>query len=107
MNKLYKIQYLTGGDDTFGPNFGGATVYTNVRAGYTEQCPNVGKFLTNLKFELTAEDAMMDDMLNRDVDASKAAATWLKANKSALVPRLDGVTTFDGKPGLPAVQGKL
>ena len=29
----------TGGDDVFGPNFGGATVYTNVRAGYVERMP--------------------------------------------------------------------
>ena len=107
MNKIYKLQYLTGGDDSFGPNFGGATVFTNVRAGYPEQCPNVGKFLVNLKFDLAAEDAMMDDMLNRDADPAKAAAAWLKANKPALGPWLDGVTTFDGKPGLAAVQGKL
>ena len=34
MNTNFKIAYLTGGDDVFGPNFGGATVYTNVRKGY-------------------------------------------------------------------------
>ena len=34
----------TGGDDIFG-GFGAATVYTNVRAGYATECPNVGKLL--------------------------------------------------------------
>ncbi len=33
MNTNIKMTYLTGGDDWFGPNFGGATVYTNTRAG--------------------------------------------------------------------------
>ena len=107
MNKKFKMAYLTGGDDTFGPNFGGATVYTNVRAGYTSECPNVGKLLGNLKFDLASEDAMMDSILSKNMDPSKAAGQWLKANKSVLTTWLNGVTTFDGKPGLPAVQGKL
>ena len=36
MNVNFKIQYLTGGDDSFGPNFGGAIVYTNERAGFAD-----------------------------------------------------------------------
>ncbi len=107
MNKKFKMEYLTGGDDTFGPNFGGATVYTNVRAGYVADCPNVGKLLANLKFDLASEDAMMDSILNKNMDPGKAVAQWLKANKGALTKWLDGVTTFDGKPGLAAVQAKL
>jgi len=107
MNKKFKMQYLTGGDDTFGPNFGGATVYTNVRAGYATECPNVGKLLGNLKFNLTSEDAMMDSILNKNMDPAKAVSQWLKANKSVLPAWLDGVTTFDGKPGLAAVEAKL
>ena len=34
MNANIEMDYLDGGDDVFGPNFGGATVHTNVRAGY-------------------------------------------------------------------------
>ena len=40
MNANHDITYLSGGDDWFGPNYGGATVYTNVRAG--------GKFSTKM-----------------------------------------------------------
>ncbi len=107
MNKNFKMDYLTGGDDTFGPNFGGATVYTNVRAGYLNECPNVGKLLTNLKFTLPAEDAMMDSILDKKMDPTKAADLWLKANKGELKAWLDGVTTIDGKPAEPAVEAKL
>ena len=32
MNTRFDMRYLTGGDSSFGPNYGGATVYTNVRA---------------------------------------------------------------------------
>src|SRR6056297_3039959 len=45
MNANHDMTYLTGGDDWFGPDLGGATVYTNTRAGYVEECPNVGKLL--------------------------------------------------------------
>ena len=34
MNTRNKMKYLTGGDEYFGPNFGQATVLTNVRKGY-------------------------------------------------------------------------
>ena len=39
--------------------------------------------------------------------ASGAAAEWLKANPQALDKWLAGVTTLDGKPGLPAVKAYL
>jgi glycine betaine/proline transport system substrate-binding protein len=45
MNTTFKMTYLSGGDDVFGPNYGGANVFTNVRAGYLQQCPNVGAFM--------------------------------------------------------------
>ena len=39
MNTNFELTYLTGGDDVFGPNFGGATVFTNVRKGYPAGVP--------------------------------------------------------------------
>ncbi len=107
MNTRFAMKYLTGGDSTFGPNYGGATVYTNVRAGYLEECPNVGKLLQNLSFTLPAEDTMMNAILNENADPAKATEAWLKANPQVLSGWLQGVTTFDGKPALPAVQSAL
>jgi glycine betaine/proline transport system substrate-binding protein len=107
MNKMFKMAYLTGGDDTFGPNYGGATVYTNVRAGYADECPNVVKFLRNEKFSLAGENEMMDMIMNKNMEPAKATTTWLKAHKDVLKTWLAGVTTFDGKPGLQAVESKL
>ena len=59
MNTNFELDYLAGGDDYFGPNFGGATVYTNVRKGYVQECPNIGQLLKNLEFTLTMENQVM------------------------------------------------
>jgi glycine betaine/proline transport system substrate-binding protein len=107
MNANLEMTYLTGGDEVFGPNFGGATVHTNVRAGYLEECPNVGRFLQNLVFTLEMENEIMSAILDEGEDPEDAAEAWLKANPDALGPWLDGVTTLDGAEGLPAVRAEL
>ncbi len=107
MNTTYKMTYLTGGDDVFGPNFGGATVYTNVRAGYLQECPNVGTFVKNLVFSLPMENEIMGKILNDSKEPEVAATEWLKANPTAITPWLAGVTTKDGGDGLAAVKAKL
>jgi glycine betaine/proline transport system substrate-binding protein len=107
MNVNFQLAYLTGGDDFFGPNLGGATVYTNVRQGYTTECPNVGKLLNNLKFTLTMENQVMGDILDNGAQPADAAKNWLKANPDVLDGWLAGVTTLDGKEGAAAVKAHL
>ena len=106
MNSKYDMKYLSGGDDTFGPDYGGATVFTNVRAGYIGDCPNIGKLITNLKFTLPMENEVMGKILFDKEEAPKAAEDWLKAHPDAWTAWLDGVTTIDGKPGLDAVKAR-
>ncbi len=98
-----KITYLDGMGDS---GFGAATVHTNVRKGYLEECPNVGKFIGNLKFSLSSENAMMDEIL-KGADANTAATAWLKANPDAIAPWLEGVTTFDGGDASAAAKSSL
>jgi glycine betaine/proline transport system substrate-binding protein len=107
MNKNFELAYLSGGDDVFGPDYGGATVYTNVRAGYLEECPNVGQLLKNLKFTLEMENAIMAAILDEGQSPEDAATAWLKDNPDVLEPWLEGVETLDGEPGLPAVKEHL
>jgi glycine betaine/proline transport system substrate-binding protein len=107
MNTRFELAYLTGGDDVFGPNFGGATVYTNVRKGYLQECPNVGKLLQNLVFTLPMESEVMGKILDDGQEPKEAAAAWLKANPAPLDGWLAGVTTVDGGDGLAAVKGQL
>lgn len=107
MNAKFDMSYLTGGDDFFGPNLGGATIYTNVRAGYTDECKNTGNLLKNLKFTLAMENEIMGSILNDSEEPEDAAVKWLKANPSVLTGWLAGVTTMDGGDGLGAVKKAL
>lgn len=107
MNSNFDLAYLSGGDDYFGPNYGGATVYTNVRAGYGSDCPNVGKLLQNLSFTLEMENEIMAKILDDGMEANAAATEWLKANPATLDAWLDGVTTIGGEDGLEAVKSEL
>src|SRR5210317_1448632 len=107
MNANFEMSYLTGGDDYFGPDLGGANVFTNTRAGYVDECPNVGKLLTNLTFSLAMENEIMGAILNDGEDPNDAAQTWLSENPDVLPVWLDGVTTVDGGDGLAAVKAAL
>ncbi|MGH8197286.1 MAG: choline ABC transporter permease subunit [Steroidobacteraceae bacterium] len=100
MNTRFDMRYLSGGDTSFGPDFGGATVFTNVRAGYLQECPNVGRLLRNLRFTLRGESEVMAGILDRKLPPEAAAAEWLEANQAALEVWYEGVLTFDGKPAL-------
>jgi len=105
MNMRFDLKYLSGGDAVFGPNFGEARVYTNTRAGYSKECPNMGRLLRNLSFTTQQESRVMDDILNRHQPAEVAAANFLKNNPVTVAAWLDGVTTFDGRPALAAMSG--
>ncbi len=107
MNANFEMAYLEGGDDIFGPNYGGATVYTNVRAGYTKECPNVGKLLENLEFSLPMENEIMGAILIDGEDPNKAAAAWLKEHPATFENWLVGVKTIDGGDSFAAVKGAL
>lgn len=107
MNSKFELAYLEGGDEVFGPNLGGATIYTNVRAGYITECPNVGKLISNLKFTLPLENQIMGAILDEKKEANDAAKEWLKKNPDAIKPWLEGVTTKDGKDATEAVKKAL
>ncbi|MGA0561476.1 choline ABC transporter substrate-binding protein [Ancylobacter sp. VNQ12] len=107
MNEAFPITYLSGGDAYFGPNYGGADVRTLARTGWPAECPNAATLFRNLKFDLPIENAMMGKILDEGQEPKAAATGWLKAHPDALGPWLAGVTTFDGKPGLPAVKAAL
>jgi glycine betaine/proline transport system substrate-binding protein len=107
MNVRYDIEYLTDGNDMFGPKDGAATVLTNTRKGLSAECPNLGKFLSNLSFTVEAEDVMMSHILDDGMEGSEAAGRWLKENPAVLDAWLQDVTTVDGQPGLEAAKASL
>jgi glycine betaine/proline transport system substrate-binding protein len=107
MNTKFKMTYLSGGDDVFGPNFGGATVYTNTRAGYSAECSNVGTFLKNLSFSLDMENEIMAKIMDDGMQGDAAAKSWLKKHPDAITPWLAGVKTKDGGDAEAAVKSAL
>lgn len=107
MNANFDMEYLAGGDDYFGPNFGGANVHTNVRKSYTAECPNVGKLLNNLEFSLAMENEVMGAILDDGKKPSLAAKEWLAKNPGTLDAWLDGVKTQSGGNGISAVKSHL
>ncbi|MCJ8517934.1 glycine betaine/proline transport system substrate-binding protein [Pseudorhizobium tarimense] len=106
MNERFDITYLSGGDEYFGANYGGAEVYTLARTGWPEQCPNAAKFLSQLTFSVVMENVLMGEILGGE-DPQDAAKAWLKENPSAYEPWLAGVTTFEGEPAKEAVDQSL
>ena len=107
MNERFRIAYLSGGEQYFGPNYGSTTVNTVSRTGYAAQCPNAARLFSQLGFTVPMENAIMVSMASQRMEGDAAARAWLKANPGQLAAWLDGVTTFDGKDGLGAVRAAL
>ena len=107
MNTKFDITYLSGGDAYFGPDFGGAEVFTLGRTGWAGECPNAATFFRNLVFSVDAENVLMGKILDDGQSATDAAKAWITANPAALDGWLAGVTTLSGEPGLPAVKSAL
>ncbi len=107
MNSKFDIKYLTGGDKFYGPNFGAATVDTQVRKGYGQQCPNVVALLQNLEFDVDFENKGMDLIMNGGLSPEDAALQAIKAEPQRLEKWLKDVSTADGQNGLSAVKAEL
>ncbi len=107
MNTRFDLRYLEGGDAYYGPDFGGANVSTQVRKGYAEECPQVGKLLTQLTFDVAMESEGMGYILDDGMTAKEAARKLIAAHPETLDGWLDGVETMDGGAALPAVKADL
>ena len=107
MNANFDLVYLSGGDDVFGPNFGGAEVYTNVRAGLMQECENLATLLGNLEFSLAMENEIMGAILDDGVVPADAARAWLESNLDTALAWVEGVTTVEGEDGAEAVRAAL
>jgi len=107
MNSRFDIKYLTGGDKFYGPDFGAATVDTQVRRGYLQECPNVARLLQNLQFDVEYENKGMDLIMNGGLSPEDAATQAIKAEPGRLETWLRDVSTFDGQNGHAAVKVAL
>lgn len=109
MNENIDMTYLDGSTaETFGPNDGNATVYTNIRTGFAEEQPNVGRFLKNLTFPISMMNQIMVALHEeKGLSTEEAGIRWVKAHPEIAEKWLAGVQTVDGKPALPAFMSYL
>ncbi len=97
MNQHFDIAYLSGGQPYFGKNFGSASVHTVVRAGMSERCNNLNRFLNNLTFPAATLEWIMDMITNQFVPPDRAARLWITQHPEHLSTWLNGVTHRSGK----------
>jgi len=111
MNLNIDMKYLSGGEEYWGPNQGGATVYTLARTGYAWECPNVGQFLENYRYTVEEQSQMGHYIINEDMDYAEAGLRLIK-EKPELLERWFGqggtyqtgpVKTADGKTNAKGV----
>jgi glycine betaine/proline transport system substrate-binding protein len=109
MNMVIDMKYLTGSTgETFGPNDGTATVYTNYRKGFNKEYPNVTAFLKQFIFPVSMMNEIMTMMFKDDnLQPSEAGMKWVKEHPEIYKKWLEGITTVDGKPALPAFEASL
>jgi glycine betaine/proline transport system substrate-binding protein len=104
MNLRFEIHWLSGGDDVFGANFGGADVYTGIRASLEGDCSNLHRLLANIELDLDMINEIMTAILELGARPLVAAITWLRQNPSRFEPWLSGVKDRDGGDGPAAVR---
>jgi len=109
MNKVIDMKYLKGSTaETFGPNDGTATVYTNYRKGFDREYPNVTDFLKNFTFPISMMNEIMTMLHKNDkMEPAEAGMKWIKNHPERYQKWLKGIKTVDGKPALPAFEAAL
>ncbi|WP_322084594.1 choline ABC transporter substrate-binding protein [Burkholderia sp. BCC1972] len=103
MNLNFKMTYLSGGDEVFGPDYGAAKVYTLTSKDYSVRCPNAARLVSNLKFAPDMESELMVGIADKK-DPVELAKGWIQKNPKYLDSWLQGVTTFDGKDATSAAR---
>ncbi|UTH36951.1 ABC transporter substrate-binding protein [Pseudomonas sp. KHPS1] len=98
MNERLKMNYLSGGDDYFGPNYGAAQVNTVARGNFSQQCPNLARLFRNMTFTITAENQLMSAVLEGNTNRRRVAKRWIEDNPQMIAAWLKGVTRYQGGP---------
>jgi len=106
MNLNIDLKYLNGGEDYWGPNQGGATVYSMTRTGYGWQCPNVGQFLENYRFTVDEQSQLAGYVINDEMDYAEAGRALIKEKPELLERWFGAGGTFQTGPVKTADGGK-
>ncbi|SEN36742.1 ABC transporter substrate-binding protein [Halomonas caseinilytica] len=105
MNLELDMRYLDDPQDLFGENNGASQVLTVARSDYAEAHPNLVDFFTNFTFSAEEQSWMIREFGQQERSAESVARQWLREHPSRVQAMLEGVTTRDGEPAWPAVEG--
>ena len=72
MNVNIDLEFLNGAAEYWGPNQGGAAVYTLAREGYAWTCPNIGQFLENYSYTVDEQSRLATYVVNDGLDYAEA-----------------------------------
>lgn len=92
--------YLSGGGDIFGA----AEVQTVTRAGYAEECQNIGSFLRNFEITPAAANELIAEMTTKNITPDTVTKNWLKRNPETVAVWLAAMTTAGGNDPHSALQ---
>lgn len=104
MNLSLKMNYLSGGDEYFGPDFGASAVYTVARKNFTKDCPNLSQFFKRLSFTVEMENYLMGLIIEDDLSPREAAQRWLNEHQSIALSWLKGINDVHGRPAAVALK---
>jgi len=107
MNRRFAIHYLTGGDRTFGPNFGSASVRTLMRPAIKQQCPSLLKLSQQLQFSVDDENELMEQIAASHDRPDVIARRWLDRHPEQHHRWLSGITPQTAAVGLSTVLSRL
>lgn len=114
MNINYDLEYLSGGEQYWGPNKGEVIVNTVTQAGYAWACPNVGQFLDNYDWTVEEQSLGMGYVNNEDMEPLAAGKKVIRQNPEMLerwfgqsgIYQTGGITKADGEGDPAAVISK-
>lgn len=107
MNSKIDMNYLAGGEDVFGPDYGSAKVLTIISSRFSQRCPVETTWLSQLKFTVAMENELMLAISDNKVPAKQAAKAYLKKHPELLDQWLKGVKSLSGEDGKVAVRQYL
>ncbi|AZS51476.1 choline ABC transporter substrate-binding protein [Entomomonas moraniae] len=107
MNRQIDMKYLEGGDEVFGANYGSAKVFTLISSDFQKRCPAEAKLVSQIRFTVDMENALMADILENKVPAKVAAKAYLQKHPDLLKTWLAGIKDVNGEEGVTVVKKSL
>jgi len=103
MNLRYEMRFLEDPENHWGNEGNGTRVYTLVRKGFSEDFPDVAKFLGRFHVESEVQSYWIKEYAYRDRSLEEMAVQWITDHPEIVGQWLEGLQTRDGHEAVEAV----